>query len=123
MSKLGAMIILLLIAFFSGPLEAGEVTGAGRQVENILEANNYTKQKLLAMGLEVKLGEVTGAGRVHVDDIRMLVTKKGLFKTNQLHHIKFRDPSTGKFVSEVKSFDFPDIQLNKSKILAFIVEK
>lgn len=123
MNKLGMIFILLMISFFTGIVEAGEVTGAGRQVENILNAHNFTPQRLQQMGLKVKLGEVTGAGKVHVDDLRLLVTKKGVFEVDNLHNIKFRHPSAGKFVAEVKSFDFPGKKVQKSNILAYVIAK
>lgn len=122
MNKLAIALLLLMISFFSG-VEAGEVTGAGRQVNNILAAHNFTPQKLQSLGLTVKLGEVTGAGKVHVDDVRMLVTKKGLYEVDSLHNIKFKHPSAGKFVSEVKSFEFPTKKVNRAQILAYILEK
>jgi len=123
MNKLGILFILIIISVFSGVIEAGEVTGAGRQVQTILSNHNFTPQRLQSMGLTVKLGEVTGAGRVHVDDVRMLVTNKGVYEVDNLHNIKFKHPSAGKFVSEVKSFDFPTRKLKKSQVLAYILEK
>jgi len=120
MNKLALIFILLMISFFS---EAGETTGAGKEVQTILMANNYSTKRLNDLGLSVRLGEVTGAGKVHVDDLRMLVTKKGIYQVDNLHGIEFNHPSAGKFVKEIKKFSFPAETVKKNKVLAYIISK
>lgn len=115
--------LIIFVVLMSNVVFAGEVTGAGRQVQDVLGKANLTRVKLSQMGLKVKLGEVTGAGKIHVDDIALLVLKNNVVNMNQVQHIEFVHPSQGKYVGEVNSFTVSNESIKKSNILAFIVQE
>lgn len=94
------LIICLVFSFFSF---AGEVTGAGKEIDNVLAKSNLSREKLKSLGL--KLGEVTGAGKIHVDTLEMIVTNDQVISMDDVVHLEFKNPSNGQMVSEIEYFD------------------
>ncbi|EQC43748.1 hypothetical protein [Bacteriovorax sp. Seq25_V] len=97
----------------------GEVTGAGKEIETILVKNGLSTAKLKSLGL--KLGEVTGAGKIHIDTLEMIVTSKKVISMNDIVHTEFKNPSAGQTVSEVEYFDTSLEVIKKAQIKAFII--
>ena len=117
------LTLIIVIMILSNVVWAGEVTGVGRQVETILKKAQLSKLKLKEMGLKLKMGEVTGAGKIHVDDIALLVMKNKVVNFKSVDYIEFSHPSQAKFVSEVDSFSIDGKPFTRSKILAYIIQK
>ncbi len=117
------LFFLLSLLFFI-QLRAGEVTGAGSIVRDILEKHNLSVQRLESQGYRLLLGEVTGAGgRINLNDVKLLLTKKELFKMNDLTHIDFIFPGPAKAIQDVRYFEFDRERLVPGKIKAIVVEK
>ena len=113
------MRILIAMFLLSTSIFAGEVTGAGKEVEIILVKNGLSSAKLKSLGL--KLGEVTGAGKIHIDTLEMIVTSKKVISMNDVVHTEFKNPSAGQKVSEVEYYDTSLEIIRKAEIKAFII--
>ncbi len=116
------IVICSLLSLFNISLCAGEFTGAGAVVENVLRRNNLSINGLKREGFKVLLGEVTGAGRaVPVDAVEYIVTKKEVMPMSDVTHINFKNPSAAKHLSDIKAFDFDQkrVLLNKVKGVVF----
>lgn len=114
-------LFLIFFLILSFKAFSGEVTGAGKEIDGILAKSNLSRAKLEQMGL--KLGEVTGAGKIHVDTLEMIVTEKSVVSMNNIIHLEFKNPSSGQMVSEVNSFATASDTILKQKIKAYIYKK
>lgn len=114
-------LFILIICLSSFMIFAGEVTGAGKEIDQVLSNSNLSRAKLEQLGL--KLGEVTGAGKIHVDALEMIVTSKEVISVDNIIHMDFKNPSSGQMVSEVNAFSTLDKTISKQNIKAYIYKK
>ncbi|WP_127716165.1 hypothetical protein [Halobacteriovorax sp. HLS] len=112
------LITIIVFTIFSS--FGGEVTGAGGPMKNLLEAHGYTSNYLQGNQLKVTLGEVTGAGRVHLDDIEAFVGNGRVLVDREITHIDFEATGSAKTISDIKSIHFGQIKLIKKQIQAII---
>jgi hypothetical protein len=69
------LVVLFLVIGAWRSVQAGEFTGAGKAVMDLLERNNIVVAELQRSGHEVISGEFTGAGkRLNFGRVSMLVT-------------------------------------------------
>jgi len=120
------LLILFILIALSGVFNtsvAGEVTGAGQRVKEVLRANNTSIENLQSSGLRVLLGEVTGAGRaVNVLDVKMFIAKKRLLKMDNVLHIDFREGTPAKTILDIKSIDLGEISVLTKDVDAWIID-
>jgi hypothetical protein len=113
------MIFILTITFS----HSGEVTGAGGPMKDLLNSHGYTQTFLDANNLKVTLGEVTGAGRVHIDDVQAFVAKNRILSDKDIVKVHYSANGQAQFVNEVKSIEFVKTILKKKQIRAIIHRK
>lgn len=99
---------------------SGEVTGAGGPMKTLLKNTGYTNTFLKKNGLTVTLGEVTGAGKVHVDDVHAYLTNDNLLKDSDIIAIDFAIDTPAKRLKDIKSIQFNQIRIIKNQIKAII---
>jgi hypothetical protein len=86
MKQLSLLIVLSILVIFSDSFGwAGEFTGAGKQVADVLAAHQLPVGELERQGLEVRLGEFTGAGRgVPFRKLRYVVTESDVIESQSI---------------------------------------
>ena len=86
MKQLMTLIVLSLLVIMSESLSwAGEFTGAGKAVAQVLAENNLGQAELERQGLEVRLGEFTGAGRgIPFRKLKYVVTQNELIESQAI---------------------------------------
>jgi len=98
---------------------SGEMTGAGRQIKNILSRNNMSESILRAQGL--RLGEVTGAGkRVNISDITYFITKDELIPMNRVSHLSYHNDRSGRSVSDISGLEYRGQMISSRHFLGII---
>lgn len=117
-----ALIVTLFMILSIAPGISGEVTGAGL-VKNILKKKNMNLEQFLQTGHELKLGEVTGAGRqIELDRVRVVVTANNAFKMDKVQRIEFQK-SGGLKLGNVDFFEIDNQIVEVNKIKAMIIKK
>jgi len=115
--------ILIAISGVFNHSIAGEVTGAGQRVKEVLRAHNTSIESLQSNGLRVLLGEVTGAGSaVNILDVKMFIAKKRLIKMNKVLHIDFRVGTPAKTILDIKSIDLGEFLVSTKDVDAWIID-
>ena len=99
---------------------SGEVTGAGGPMKILLKNTGYTKNYLKKNGLTLTLGEVTGAGKVHIDDVHAYITDNSLLKDSDITTIAFKPDAPAKLIKDIESIQFNEIRIIKDQIKAII---
>ncbi|MCP4915229.1 MAG: hypothetical protein GY909_19065 [Oligoflexia bacterium] len=118
-----SLIIVIFSILLMTNISAGEFTGAGKQINEVLKAHNMSAKQLKAQGMKIVRGEVTGAGlTVNLQDVFAIVTKTDLIKMSEVDHIEFVHPSEAKAMKDVKRLDSATKKVNKKDILAVIVD-
>lgn len=116
------LILVIIFIITSQFVMAGEVTGAGQRVDQILKNNGLSRQMLASKGLKVLMGEVTGAGKtIQVEDLEFVIAKNKIYSQDSLTHIEFKIPSAARVLTDIKSLEFGSSQVNVVEIDAFIV--
>ncbi|PIP94293.1 MAG: hypothetical protein COW00_03415 [Bdellovibrio sp. CG12_big_fil_rev_8_21_14_0_65_39_13] len=116
------LILVIVFILTSQLLWAGEVTGAGQRVDQILKNHGMSRQQLASRGLKVLMGEVTGAGKtIQVEDLEFVVAKNKIYNQEALTHIEFKIPSAARVLTDIKSLEFGSSQVDVLEIDAFIV--
>ncbi|MCO4794630.1 MAG: hypothetical protein KC493_13005 [Bacteriovoracaceae bacterium] len=101
---------------------SGEVTGAG-MVKNILKKKHMNLERFLSTGHELKLGEVTGAGRqIELDRVKVVVTNSEAFKLENVQRIEFQK-SGGLKLGNVDFFEINNKVIEVKNIKAMIIKK
>lgn len=122
-TKLTHFFTLLIFVVFSSFSTAGEFTGAGGPMKKLLKEYKLSKEELKDRGLEVMLGEVTGAGMsVPLENLRAVLSEKKVFHIDNLSHIKYVRPSAGKALNDVEAYEFYGKPINIQKVEGYLVE-
>lgn len=118
-----SLILLIFSILLIQNISAGEFTGAGKQINQVLRAHNLTPKQIKAQGMKIVKGEVTGAGKaVNLQDVYAVVTKTDLIKMTDVDHIEFIHPSEAKAMKDVKRLESAAKKVKKKDILAVIVD-
>lgn len=117
-----ALLSVLFISLTMTIAIGGEVTGAG-MVKNILKKKQMNLQQFLQTGHELRLGEVTGAGRqIELDRVKVVVSNKEAFKMSNVQRIEFQK-SGGLKLGNVDFFEIDGKIIEVRKIQAMILKK
>ncbi len=117
-----ALLSVLFITLTMTIALGGEVTGAG-MVKNILKKKQMNLDSLLQSGHELRLGEVTGAGRqIELDRVRVVVSNNEAFKMDNVQRIEFQKAG-GLKLGNVDFFEIDGKIVEVRKIQAMILKK
>ncbi|MBT3584119.1 MAG: hypothetical protein HN509_04375 [Halobacteriovoraceae bacterium] len=106
MKNLIVLLFLSILLIASSQGTAGEVTGGGKSVRQILNENNLDIDQLKKSGFKVLMGENTGAGKtLDLSRISMILSNKKLYTMDDVTHIEFKHPSKAKTLSDVIIFE------------------
>lgn len=117
------IILFIALMIMATTVWAGEVTGAGQRVDQILKTRGLSINQLKGQGYKVLLGEVTGAGKtVAIDDIQFIVAKNKLFQARDITHIDYKHPSAAKMITDIEAIELGAAKVRTQEVDAFIVK-
>jgi hypothetical protein len=110
-----SILVIIIFIFSSFSTFSGEVTGAGITIRDLLKNEGHGQNFLIKNDLKVTLGEVTGAGKVHIDDVHAFITKDSLLRGSDIISITFSKNSPGKILQDIESIKFSALELEVAK--------
>lgn len=116
--------ILLIIFLINFKIIAGEFSGAGLKVKNVLKRQNINLKALERSGHGLLFGENTGAGmKVNLARVKYIITQNQAYSLNNVTHINFLQPSAAKSLRDVKILEFDTKKVRTLEIKGLIIKK